>query len=177
MLHEGNSMLVALNTITVHWRSEVVHSKAIKQKISKKKSRARRDYESGGAMSESPFSDMAGANCNILIFVCGLGAVTAPSGCPGEPARDGTTDPTADAAFEPFPRPFPTGADADPPLPNLPRTPGFSSTPFTAAYSDSFSPTHVFANHLPPAIPRISLFAVRQCRTCFFDLSRVIGGA
>ena len=33
------------------------------------------------------------------------------------------------------------------------------------AYSDSFSPTHDWANHLPPAMPRISRLAGRQWRT------------
>ena len=34
------------------------------------------------------------------------------------------------------------------------------------AYADSLSPTQDWANHLPPAIPRISRLANRQWRVC-----------
>lgn len=40
------------------------------------------------------------------------------------------------------------------------------------AYGDSLSPTHDRANHLPPAIPRISRLANRQWRTSVWFLSR-----
>ena len=40
------------------------------------------------------------------------------------------------------------------------------------AYAESFSPTQDCANHLPPAMPRISRLANRQWRTCVWFLSR-----
>jgi hypothetical protein len=45
------------------------------------------------------------------------------------------------------------------------------------ASSDSFSPTHERVNHRPPAMPRISRFAVRQRRGLFLLLSSGIRGA
>ena len=45
------------------------------------------------------------------------------------------------------------------------------------AYADSFSPIHDLANHRPPAMPRISRLACRQCRTFFPLLSSGITGA
>ena len=43
--------------------------------------------------------------------------------------------------------------------------------------SDSLSPTHVLANHRPPAMPLISRFAVRQRRGLFLLLSSGMMGA
>jgi hypothetical protein len=45
------------------------------------------------------------------------------------------------------------------------------------ASSDSLSPTHERVNHRPPAMPRISRFAVRQRRGLFLLLSSGIRGA
>jgi len=131
-------------------------------------------------MSESPASD--GAIWRILIFV-GLATLTDPSG-PGLAALEGTALATTDAAFDAaLPFTFPTGALADSPATNLLPSPTLSpslSSPFVpvaVAYSDSFSPTQVFANHRPPAIPRISRWATRQWRTFLPVRSRGMGGA
>ena len=45
------------------------------------------------------------------------------------------------------------------------------------AKSDSLSPTHVLANHRPPAMPLISRFAMRQRRGLFLLLSSGMTGA
>lgn len=45
------------------------------------------------------------------------------------------------------------------------------------AYSDSFSPIQLRANHRPPAMPRTSRCACRQCRTFFPLLSSGTTGA
>lgn len=105
------------------------------------------------------------------------------AGGPGDPERDGTIEGAPDTILEPLPLPapppLPTGAEADSPLSLLIIPPACApfSSPSDELYSDSLSPTHVFMNHRPPAIPRISRWAVRQRLTLLVDLSRGIGGA
>lgn len=100
-------------------------------------------------------------------------------------SREGAADAfNDDAPFPFFPDPFPRGgADnevEDWLLPgNGSPLPAFSPSLVAAkvAYSESLSPTHERANQRPPAIPRISRWAVRQCLTFLPLLSRGRGGA
>ena len=95
-----------------------------------------------------------------------------------EGARDGVadvaTDPALEEAFS-LPTDFMAGADIESggnfgsatPIDVL-----SSPTAIKEAYSDSLSPTQVLASHRPPAIPRISRLAGRQCLTALVLLSR-----
>lgn len=121
-------------------------------------------------MSESPASDEGGigmAICNIRILV---GARTTASGT-WDSERDGAAEVDIEEAAFPLPFPFPVGADTEGNF-GIATCDGDDSSLRSSAWfsiwlanADSFSPTQAFANHLPPAIPRISRFAVRQWRT------------
>ena len=92
-------------------------------------------------------------------------------------ARDGvadvTTDPALEEAFS-LPRDFKAGADIESGgnFGTATLVEGLSSETTKEAYSDSLSPTQVRASHRPPAIPRISRLAGRQCLTALVLLSR-----
>lgn len=80
--------------------------------------------------------------------------------------------------------PFPSnGADIEPPpfgvviLSTSPFLCEAAAAAVALAYSDSLSPTHDLANHRPPAMPRISRFAVLQRRILFPLRSRGNMGA
>jgi hypothetical protein len=95
-----------------------------------------------------------------------------------EGARDGVadvaTDPALEEAFS-LPRDFMVGADIESGgnFGSVTLVVVLSSAAATKeAYSDSLSPTQVRASHRPPAIPRISRLAGRQCLTAFVFLSR-----
>jgi hypothetical protein len=94
-----------------------------------------------------------------------------------EGARDGVadvaTDPALEEAFN-LPRDFMAGADIESGgnFGNATLVDVFSSATTKEAYSDSLSPTQVRASHRPPAIPRISRLAGRQCLTALVLLSR-----
>jgi hypothetical protein len=96
-----------------------------------------------------------------------------------EGARDGVAEVAADPALEEafsLPRDFmEAGADieSDGNFGSATLVDGLSSATATKeAYSDSLSPTQVRASHRPPAIPRISRLAGRQCLTALVFLSR-----
>lgn len=98
-----------------------------------------------------------------------------------EGARDGVadvaTDPALEEAFS-LPRDFMAGADIE-------SGGNFGSATLVdvlssaikEAYSDSLSPTQVRASHRPPAIPRTSRLAGRQCLTALVFLSRGRGAS
>ena len=95
-----------------------------------------------------------------------------------EGARDGVadvaTDPALEEAFS-LPRDFMAGADIESGgnFGSATLADVLSSAAATKeAYSDSLSPTQVRASHRPPAIPRISRLAGRQCLTALVLLSR-----
>ena len=96
-----------------------------------------------------------------------------------EGARDGVadvaTDPALEEAFS-LPRDFMAGADIESGgnfgSATLVDDVLSSATAIKEAYSDSLSPTQVRASHRPPAIPRISRLAGRQCLTALVLLSR-----
>ena len=110
-----------------------------------------------------------------------------------EGARDGVADVAIDPALEEalsLPRDFmEAGADiesagnfgsATPLVDVLSSVADFPCKVASAtkeAYSDSLSPTQVRASHRPPAIPRISRIAGRQCLTALLLLSRGRRGA
>lgn len=150
-------------------------------------------YESGGAaISESPPSEggammvrilvgwrtggpsglaCSGSQGGILVVGGGLGFV--------DPEREGAAEAVNDVPADfPLPDPLPTGADIETADSRGRLTPD-NLSPFLApvAYSESFSPTQDRANHRPPAIPRISRLATRQCLTFLRLLSRGKGGA
>jgi hypothetical protein len=94
---------------------------------------------------------------------------------------DADTDAEALPAAFPFPL-VPTGADIDTEGSlGIAKSPLLGSAtlavPAAVAYSDSLSPTHERANHRPPAMPLISRFAIRQCRTFLPLLSKGMAGA
>ena len=93
-----------------------------------------------------------------------------------EGARDGVadvaTDPDLEEAFS-LPRDFmEAGADIESGGNFGSATLVDLSSATKEAYSDSLSPTQVRASHRPPAIPRISRLAGRQCLTALVFLSR-----
>lgn len=95
-----------------------------------------------------------------------------------ETSREGAADAfKEEAPFPFFPDPFPDGAfDWVLPVKGDP-FPAFSPSLVKTAYSESLSPTQERANQRPPAMPRISRWAVRQ-RLAFLPLlSRGMGGA
>jgi hypothetical protein len=130
-------------------------------------------------MSESPPSE-GGARI-MRILVGGRALVPKTSGME-EPSREGAAEAANDeAAFDAFPLPEPlTGAEIDDNLGSaMPTSPPFAraAAATAEAYSDSFSPTQERANQRPPAIPRISRLAVRQCLTLLPLLSSGMTGA
>lgn len=139
-------------------------------------------YETEGATMSESLS--AGASWRMRILVGARIVLTTRMSGTAEPARDGAAEAVKDeAAFEDLDLPdLPSeGADIDT-EDNFGKATLCLSSPFFAcvaaeAYSDSFSPTHERANQRPPAIPRISRLAIRQCRTFFPVLSRGITGA
>lgn len=105
-----------------------------------------------------------------------------------DPSREGAADPVNDdAPFPFFPSPLPPSGGADNEVLDESRFLGRGAEPLfafslsfaatDAAYSESLSPTHERTNQRPPAIPRISRWAVRQCLIFFPFLSNGIGGA
>lgn len=130
-------------------------------------------------MSESPASE--GGASIVRILVGGRVLVTGISGME-EPSREGAAEAASDeAALDAFPFEPRTGADMETPdsLGSTTMSPPFvcAATATAEANSDSFSPTQQRANHRPPAIPRISRCAVRQCLTFLPLLSSGMTGA
>lgn len=152
-----------------------------------------------GSMSMAASDEESGSsgNCWILIFVGALTvlvaidvALTLATPIAVALLSDGTTEASLEGAAEGFtdaalfvflPAPRPSDADAEPDeCLDKPDNPLDFSGPFflsEVAYSEFLSPTHDRANHRPPAMPRISRLATRQCLTFFPLLSRGVGGA
>lgn len=127
----------------------------------------------GGAASESLPSEL-GAAVIVRIFVGTRAALAEAFGLSGnaEPARDDGPVDAAVCAFRALDllEPLPAGpAERDAPeIFIAPVEEVFSVSAFAAvaeAHSESFSPAHVLANHLPPAMPRISRREMCQRRT------------
>jgi len=144
------------------------------------------------SMGTSDEESGSSGNCWILIFVGALialvvievgltpdGPIAAAllSGGTTDASLEGAAEGFTDAILFAFLVPRPSGAELDDCLdkPNDPLDFSGSLRVSEVAYSESLLPTHERANHRPPAIPRISRLAVRQCLTFLPLLSRVKG--
>ena len=146
------------------------------------------------SMGASDEESGSSGNCWILIFVGALTALvvievalTLDTPITAALLSGGTTDASLEGAVERFtdavlfaflvPRPCGADTELDDCLdePNDPLDFSGFLLVSEVAYSESLLPTHERANHRPPAMPRISRLAVRQCLTFLPLLSRVKG--